>query len=158
MASFATIATIATVGSAIVGAGAAVYSGYQQQQAAQQTAKTLANQGKADFASAQRDALQKELETKYVLSAQQATAAASGGGAGADAPTIVRMMTETAKRGTLAGENAVYTGAQQRSNYFGAADAAKESGAASFLGGLAGGLGRLIGGAGDAGRTYAMLK
>lgn len=149
MASLATIATVATVGSALVGAGTAIYSGYLQKQAADTTAHTLENQGKADFASAQRDALQKQLETKYLLSTQQAQAAASGAGAGSDAPTIVRMMTETAKRGELASENVMYTGDLYKHNFGASAAAAREGGDASFLGGFLGGAGRLISGAGD---------
>lgn len=154
MAQLPIIAAVATAGAAVVGAGAQIYQGMQQKEAADQTAHTLESQGKADFASAQRDSLQKELETKYLLSAQQAQAAASGAGAGTDAPTIVRMMTETAKRGTEAQENITYGGTARRDAYDKSAAAERSSGNMSFLGSLAGGVGTLIAGAGD----YAKAK
>lgn len=157
MAEFAVVAAVASAGAAIVGAGAQVWQGVQQQEAAKQTAHTLENQGKADFATAQRAALEKDLETKYLLSAQRARAAASGGGAGTDAPTIVRMMTETVKRGELARENIMYSGESSQSRYNSSAAATREGGRLSFLGGLLGGAGTLLGGAGNSAKLMQQI-
>lgn len=143
------IGTIATVGSAVYGVVNSVQQGQQQQAAANQTALNLQNQGKAEFATSQRDVLQKDLETKYLLSTQQAQAASSGGGAGTDAPTIVRMMTETAKRGEQADESILYGGESQRASYQNQADAVRQSGGNAFLGGIGSGIGKLVSAAGE---------
>lgn len=149
MASLATLATVASIGSAVVGAGAAVYSGYQQQQANDTTANNLETQAHAEFASSQRDAEEKQLEGQLTMSSQQAAAAASGAGAGAEAPTIVRLMTETAKRTQYASDSAEYTGEARASQYQQAANADRQGGQNSLLGGFASGIGRLVSGAGE---------
>lgn len=143
------VGTIATVGSAAFGIYNSVQQGQAQQAAANQTALNLQNQGKAEFASSQRDVLQKDLETKYLLSTQQAQAAASGGGAGADAPTIVRMMSETAKRGADADESILYGGYSSKASYDNQADAVRQSGGNAFLGGIGSGIGKVISAAGE---------
>lgn len=153
MAEIATIAAIATGAAAVVGAGASVYSGYMQNQAAQEQAHQLESAGKEEFASAQRDAIEKRLQGQMVLSAQQASAAASGGGAGTDAPTIVRLMTETADRTEYAAESSLYGGLSRKNIYNQSAANTRVSGGNNFIGSLLEGVGTLLGGAGQ---TYSM--
>lgn len=140
---------VATVGASVVGAGAAIYGGYQQKVAADQTAKQLELQGKENFAAAQRGADEQTRQAQLLASAQQAQAAGSGGGAGADAPTIVRLMTETAKRGEYNSESALFSGQAYQESANAAASAARAGGTNSFLGGFMGAAGRLTSGAGD---------
>lgn len=148
MAALATVATVATGVAAVVGAGASVYSGYVANQNAQAEAARDEAQGKAEFAAAQRDALERRVEGLQVLSDQQAAAAASGGGAGTDAPTVVRLMTETADRTEQGAEASLYAGEQSRNTYFTSAASARATGGNNFVGSLLSGLGDLVGGAG----------
>lgn len=160
MASLATIASIATISAAVVGTGAAVYGAYQSGENAKQqgasdreAAYMLAQQeeatGREDFAASQRDARERKLEGELIMSRQQAVAAGSGGGAGADAPTIIRLMTETAKRARY-GEESVLAGGRARQDRYNASAAARRiSGDNSFLGGIKGAQGALLSGIGS---------
>lgn len=157
MAALATIATVATGAAAVVGAGAQIYSGYAQQQSDQaaraQQALQYEEQGRSEFAAAQRDAIERRLQGQIVLSAQQAAAAASGGGAGTEAPTIVRLMSETADRSDYGAASAQYVGAASQHTYDTSAANIRASKSNSFLGSLISGVGTLLGGAAQ---TYNM--
>lgn len=150
MADLATIATIATVASSVVGAGAAIYSGYSQNQAAQVQAAEVEKQGKIDFANSQREALERRLQGRLALSAQQAAAAASGGGAGNDAPTVVRLMTETAQRAEYGAQSALFNGLEDKATAMTSAGNIRKNGFASFIGSMLTGVGTLGSGLGDA--------
>lgn len=157
MAALATIATVATAAAAVVGAGATVYNGYVSQQnndkAAAEQAKQYEEKGRAEFASSQRDAIERRLQGQVILSQQQAAAAASGGGAGGDAPTIVRLMTETADRAEYGAQSAMYQGTSTKALYDESASNTRASKSNTFIGSLLDGVGTLLGGAGN---TYAM--
>ncbi len=153
MAALATVATVATAAAAVIGAGATVYSGWQAQQRFEQQAKDAAHQaeveGRAAFASSQRDALERRLEGKLILSQQQAAAAASGGGAGMNDPTIVRLMSETADRAEYGAQSVLFAGRQALATGRASARNLRASRSGSFVGSLIEGLGELTGGFAD---------
>lgn len=154
MASLATIATVASIGATVVGTGFQIYSsikaGNDQREALYERAAQEEALGRAEFAAAQRESLERRLEGELILSKQQAAAAASGGGAGADAPTIVRLMTQTADRADYGAKVAQFGGEDRRNTYYRSAVASRRTGDAARTGGyldaagsLAGGIGRV---------------
>ena len=149
MASLATLATVATIGSAVIGTGAAIYGGMASQDAAEQAAQQDILAGKNEFAAAQRTAEQRRLEGALISSRQQAIAAASGAGAGDDAPTITKIMSETAARTQYGVDSEIYAGQQRRDDYTNSARARRETGRYNFFGGILKGVGTGLGGIGD---------
>lgn len=145
LAGAALIGTVATVGSGLVQAGATVYAGNEEKKAAYEAAKRDETAGQAEFAASQRESQERKLEGELVMSRQQALAAASGGGAGADAPTIVRLMTETAKRSRYGQESTMFGGRSRRQTYFDSASSRRTTGDANFLGSVFTGLGQGMG-------------
>jgi hypothetical protein len=135
---------------AIVGAGASaagtIYSGWETRRAAEEAAKRDERAGQAEFAASQREAEERKLEGALVMSRQQAAAAASGAGAGDDAPTIVKLMTETAKRQRYGVESTLFGGRQRRQTYIETAQARRQTGDANFLGSILTGIGQAAGG------------
>jgi hypothetical protein len=71
-----------------------------EKNAADFEAQQMEMKAKEEPLPAQRDALAKRKEGAIVNSRAQALAAASGGGAGTDAPTIVKLMSDTAGEAT----------------------------------------------------------
>lgn len=148
MADLATIAAVATIGSAVIGAGAAVYGGYQSKVANDMAAAQEIAAGKAEFAASQRDADERRLEAKLVMSRAQAIAAASGGG-GADTPTISKILTDIGERANYGVQTVLYGGQARQDSYNASASARRVTGQSNFIGGLLRGLGSLAGGVGD---------
>lgn len=155
MATLATIGTALTVGAAVVGAGASVYSAYQSHQqgvAMQQEANRQAlideASGKAEFAASQREAELRRLEGKLIMSRQQAYAAASGAGAGANDPTILRIMSKTGENAEQNARVALYQGESRMADYYNQAQARRISGRNNFVGKMLEGFGTLAGGVG----------
>lgn len=110
-------------------------------------AKQEEMKAKEEFAASQRDAQQARREATIAQSRQQALAAASGGGAGSDAPTIVKLMSDVAGQGELNAGSAIYGGQQRAAGLRDSASARRRSGKASFLGSVLGGFGQAAGGA-----------
>jgi hypothetical protein len=154
MASLATVAAVATIGSAVIGAGASIYGGMQQQKASELAARQERLAGKNELAASQREAEDRRREGRLIMSAQMAEAAASGAGAGDDAPTITKILTDTGERVEYGVQSTMYQGYSRRDDYFRSADARVASGGASFFGSVLDGLGSGIGGIG---RGVAML-
>lgn len=148
MAALATIASVATIAAAAISAGGAVYEGYQSQQANELEARQEKKAGDLEFASSQREADQRRLEGQLIMSRQQALAAASGGGAGADAPTITKILSDTGEAADLNSRNTIFQGASRRQDYFDSASARVATGQGNFFGGILRGLGSLAGGIG----------
>lgn len=136
------LAGIVSAGAGLAQAGATIYAGNEQKKAAYEAAKREETAGQAEFASSQREAQERRLEGQIVMSRQQALAAASGGGAGADAPTIVRLMSETAKRSRYGEESTLFGGRQRRQTYFDSATSRRTTGDANFLGSVLTGIGQ----------------
>lgn len=149
MASLATIASVATIGAAVVGTGAAIYGGMAQKDAAEIAARQEILAGKNEFAAAQRSAEERRYEGAIISSRQQAIAAASGAGAGDDAPTIAKIMSETAARTQYGVDSEIYAGMSRRDDYFNSARARRQTGQYNFFGGILSGIGRGLGGVGD---------
>lgn len=141
MSGFEILAGAALIGG-LASAGASIYAGNEERKAGEAAAKRSITAGRAEFAASQREAEERKLEGQLVMSRQQAAAAASGGGAGGDDPTIVKLMTETAKRARYGEESALYGGRQRQQTYIDTADAQRTSGNASFLGSILTGIGR----------------
>lgn len=141
-------ATGLTLGQALglAGTGISAAGTYAAGQAAANEAKAEANQMelKADEerAAAQRDALQRRREGRLVQSRQQAVAAASGGGAGMDAPTIVKLMTDTAGQADYNARVSMYGGESRSRGLLDSARARRRSGKASLLGSTIGAFGQ----------------
>lgn len=154
MASLATVAAVATIGSAVIGTGASIYGGMQQQKANEIAARQERLAGKNELAAAQREVEDRRREGRLIMSAQMAEAAASGAGSGEDAPTIMKILTDTGERVEYGAEATMYQGYSRRDDYFRSADAREASGRASFFGSVLSGLGSGIGGIG---RGVAML-
>ena len=160
MASLATIASVAAIGASVIGTGVSLYgasvsaeNSRRAGEAERQTQYMLAQQeeaaGTEAFAAAQRESRERKLEGELIMSRQQAVAAASGAGSGEDAPTIVRLMTETAKRSKFGEDSILYTGEATRSRYNASAQARRQSGENSFLGGIMGAQGAYLSGLGS---------
>ncbi len=130
--------TLGTIGAVTSGVGT-VASGIAANQAAKDQANQLEMQSKEEVAAAQQEARQKRTEANLALSRQQAVAAASGAGAGSDAPTIVRLMSDTAGQGEYNAGTAMYGGYQRAAGLKAQAAATRKSGRASLLGSVIGG-------------------
>lgn len=160
MASLATVATVATIAGTAISAGAAVYSAYsqyQQGEAIQEEANRQALMdelhGKNEFAAAQREARLREIEGQLIMSRQQALAAASGGGAGPEAPTILKIMADTEASANYGAASVLYGGASRQDDYLASATSRRVSGRNNFFGSIASAVGTLAGGIGRLGET-----
>lgn len=102
------ISTIATIGGTVLSAASSIQQGNYQNAIAQAQAKAEQRRANEVQASAQRDAAQRAKEAKYVMSRQQAVAAASGGGA-ADS-TVLNLMSQTAGQGAYNAASSIYEG------------------------------------------------
>lgn len=111
-----------------------IAQGRAQNAAAQFEAKQMDMKAKEETAAAQREAEQKRREGLLVGSRQQALAAASGGGAGSDAPTIVKLMSETAGQAEYNAQSEMFGGTQRAAGLVDSARARRLSGKASLLG------------------------
>jgi len=121
------------IGGLIAGAGQ-IITGVAAKREADQQALNDEAAGKADFANAQQEAFDKKREGQLMLSRQQALAADSGGGA--DDPTILKIMGNTAAQSALNVRQTVAGGEQAMNNGFASARNRRATGRASFLGSL----------------------
>ncbi|TIM06654.1 hypothetical protein [Mesorhizobium sp.] len=96
---------------------------------------------KEEVAAAQREAMMKRKEGALVNSRSQALAAASGAGAGIEAPTIVKLMTETAGAAEYNAGTSMYGGNSRAAGLRDAARSSRASGKASLLGSIFSGFG-----------------
>lgn len=162
MAALAGLGTALTIGSAVIGAGAAVYSavssvqqGQAQQAEFERQAQVDELTGKNEYAASQRVAQEKALEGQLIQSRQIAYAAASGAGTGANDPTLVKIMSDTGSRTKYAVDSTLYQGQSARDAYDSSATARRRTGQATFLGGVLDAVGTLAGGVGHLADTTA---
>lgn len=94
--------------SSIVGAVGTVAAAGAQSSALEAQAKDRERQAQEQRAAATRQAIEKEKEQKYTLSALQARSAASGGGA--TDPTVTRLAAGIAQEGNYQTRGVVYEG------------------------------------------------
>ncbi len=142
------MAELALIGS-FVSAFGTVASGVAANRQAQQDALNMEAQGREELAASQRDAIAKRREGALVNSRAQALAAASGGGAGADAPTIVKLMSQTAGESEFNAQTALYGGRSRQIGLKQGAAARRAEGKSSLLGSVFSGFGTLAKGGSD---------
>ena len=138
------MAELAVIGSIIQGVGA-IAGGVAANNAAQEEARQMDERGREEFAASQREAQERRREGRVVNSRAQAVAAASG--AGADAPTIVRLMSDTAGQAEYNAQSDTYGGRQRRAGLRDNARARRAEGQASLLGSFFDAAGSFAGGA-----------
>lgn len=137
------MAEIALIGSLIQGVGA-IAGGIAANDAAQTEAAQMEARGKEEFASSQREAMAQRREGRVLASRQQALAAASG--AGADAPTIVRLMADVAGDAEHNAQTSMYGGLQRKKGMRDSANARRAEGSAALTGSVFDAAGTVIGG------------
>lgn len=130
----------------IVSAVGTIAAGKAEQNNQNYLAKQEDMKAKEEMASSQREAQQNLNEADLANSRAQALAASSGGGAGAEAPTIVRLMSDTAGQGTLNANTTLYGGMERAAGLRDSAKGRRAAGKASFLGSVLGGFGQAAGG------------
>ena len=145
------MAELALIGSLVQGVGT-IASGIAANDAAQEEARQLEARGQEEFAASQREAQERRQEGRLLNSRTQALAAASG--AGADAPTIVRLMTDTAGQAELNAQTDLYGGRQRRAGMRDSARARRAEGRASLMGSFFDAAGTGL----SAGSTYGTAK
>lgn len=131
---------IGALGSLVSGVGT-VAAGAAQKNAADFEAQQMDMKAKEETAAAQRDAIAKKREGAIINSRAQALAAASGGGAGTDAPTIVKLMSNTAGEADYNAQSAMYGGLSRAAGLRDSAKGKRAEGKASLLGSVLGGFG-----------------
>lgn len=131
---------LGAIGSVVSGVGT-IAAGAAQKQAADFEAKQMEMKAKEEVAASQRDAIAKRREGAILNSRAQALAAASGGGAGTDAPTIVKLMGQTAGEADYNAQTAMYGGYSRAAGLRDSAKGRRMSGNASLLGSVIGGFG-----------------
>lgn len=104
-------------------------------------AQQLDMKAKEETAAAQRDAIAKRREGAILNSRAQAVAAASGGGAGTDAPTIVKLMSDTAGEAEYNAGASMYGGYSRAAGLRDSAKGRRAAGKASLLGSVLSGFG-----------------
>lgn len=118
----------AQMAGSLVSAAGQRQAGEAAMEDAQFEATQLEQQGREEFAASQRDALERRREGVLANSRAQAVAAASGGGAGVDAPTIVRLMSGISQRAEYGAQSALYGGEQRRAGAYTQAGATRRTG------------------------------
>lgn len=141
---------LAGIGTAL-SAGGMVLGGVADKRAADFEAAQLRSRAKEEVAASQRDAIAKRREGSIINSRAQALAAASGGGAGYDAPTIVKLMSDTAGEAEYNAGTSMYGGYSRAAGLRDQARARKMSGRASLLGSTIGAFGTAASGFGNIG-------
>lgn len=134
----------------ILGAVGTIASGAAEKRNQDFIAKQEEMKGKEEFAASQREAQQYRDEAKLAMSRAQALAASSGGGAGSDAPTIVKILSDTAGQGELNAGTATYGGISRRAGLFDSAKGRRAAGKASLMGSALSGFGQVASGLGKA--------
>lgn len=135
------MAALALIGG-LVSAVSTIGAGMAAKKDANFQAAQLDQQSKEQKASAQREAAQSKDEATLANSRVQALSAASGGGAGSDAPTIVKLMSGIGGQGQLNADTQLYTGYSRAAGLSDQAVAKRRSGQQSLLGGIVSGFGQ----------------
>jgi hypothetical protein len=138
------------IGALISGVGT-IAAGAAEKQSADFEAQQMDMKAREEVAASQRDAIAKRKEGDIINSRAQALAAASGGGAGTDAPTIVKLMGQTAGTAEYNADTAMYGGYSRAAGLRDSAKARRMSGNASLLGSVFGGFGSMATGVAKSG-------
>lgn len=130
------------IGALVSGFGT-IASGVAANRAAKQDALNMEAAGKEEVAAAQRDAEVKRREGRLINSRAQALAAASGAGAGTDAPTIVKLMSQTSGESEFNAQSAMFGGFSRQAGLKQGAASRRAEGKASLLGSVFSGFGTM---------------
>ena len=158
MAWLPAVAAVAAIGGTAFSVYSQIEQGRVQKEAAYTTALREEAAGRQGFASDQREALERKIAGQLVESRQQAVAAASGGGAGADAPTIVKLMSDTHARAKTGYQSAIYGAESVRQAYYDNAAGRRRGGDNTFFGSLMSAGGSLFGGIGNFAETQYRIN
>jgi predicted lipid-binding transport protein (Tim44 family) len=140
------IGTVAGVAGTALSAVGTLAAGKAEKNNQDYIAKQEEQKANEERAAAQREATQNRREAAFANSRAQALAASSGGGAGADAPTIVKLMSDTTGQGELNAATTMYGGQQRAAGLVDSAKGRRASGRASYLGSQLGAFGQVAGG------------
>lgn len=121
-----------------VGAVGTIAQGAAAKQSADFAAQQKEMQANEERAKAQREAFAQRKQAELAMSRQQAVAAASGGGASTDAPTVMKIMTDTAGQGELNAQTAMWDGEERARGLEFSAKADRASGRSSLFGSFLG--------------------
>lgn len=143
MSGFETIAGILGAATSAIGT---ISAGAAEKRNQDYLAKQEEMKAKEETAASQREAQQNRTEGELANSRAQALAASSGGGAGSDAPTIVKLMSDTAGQSTLNANTTLYGGMERAAGLRDSAKGRRAAGKASFLGSVLGGFGQAASG------------
>lgn len=135
------MAALALVGS-LVSAVGTIGAGVAEKKNDNFQAAQLDQQADEQKASSQREAAQAKDQATLANSRVQALSAASGGGAGSDAPTIVKLMGDIGGQGQYNADSQIYTGYSRASGLTDQGIAKRKSGQSSLLGGIVSGFGQ----------------
>ncbi|TCL70652.1 hypothetical protein [Rhizobium sp. BK251] len=144
------IGTVATVAGTALTAAGTLAAGKAEKTNQDYIAKQEDQKANEEMAAAQREAQQNRKEAIFANSRAQALAASSGGGAGSDAPTIVKLMSDTAGQGELNAGTTLYGGVQRAAGLRDSAKGRRAAGRASYLGSQLGAFGQVASGVGKA--------
>lgn len=154
MAQLAVIASVIGAGVQFAGSMAQAAGQREAGRAAEEDAyfeaEQLEDQSKEEFAASQRDALEARREGRLANSRGQAVAAASGAGAGTDAPTILKIMGDVAQRSEYGAQAALFGGESRRAGLYTQAEATRRTGRAQRRGANLSAMGTIFGGIGNA--------
>lgn len=126
----------------LLGAMGSIAAGVAENNNAQFEAQQMEMKAKEETAASQREAIAKRREGELINSRAQAIAAASGAGAGVDAPTIVSIMGKTASEAEYNAGTAMYGGTSRARGLMDSAKGRRASGKASLLGSVFSGFGQ----------------
>lgn len=146
MSALPMIATVVGLAGSALSAAGTVAAGAAEKRNQDFMAAQEVMRSKEETAAAQRDAIAKRREGAIVNSRAQALAAASGAGAGSDAPSIVKIMGKTAGEAEYNAGTAMYGGYSRAAGLRDSAKGRRAAGKASLLGGVLGGFGSLASG------------
>ena len=106
------MAALGIIGAIVSGLGS-IAAGVAENNNAKYEAAQMEAKAKEEVAASQRDAMAKRREGALASSRAQALAAASGGGAGSDAPTIVKLMQGLSSESEYNAQSELYGGRER---------------------------------------------
>lgn len=147
--------TAVTVAGGVLSAAGTIAGGVASKNSADFTAAQMEQQAGESRAAGQRQAFERDRETKLALSKLQARAAASGGGA--SDPTVTNLAGDIAGRGEYQHLMEMYKGENRARGLEDEAMGARMTGAAKRDAAFLSAGGTLLGSAGSAYRTYKRM-
>lgn len=150
MSGFEIIGAVIGIAGAMVQASGQVAEGEAAKEDAYFQAEQEERQGKEEFASAQREALAARREARLAASRGQAVAAAQGGGAGVESPTVLNILADIEAQGEVNANTYLYQGESRRFGAYEVAEANRRTGRARAQGARTSAMGTILGGFGKA--------